>query len=298
MSSIKTESILEEFESFCYYHRALNKSSIKSYSLDVKQFLSFIRKEDFSLLREEDIKDFFSSLHSIAERSLARKIVSVKTFLSFLKEQKNIIHIRTHWITSPKIWKSLPQFLTQKEIENVFVYFSSLEENVVNVRNHLVIECLYSCGLRVSELCSLRLDAIDEKSAYLKVMGKRSRERIVPFGKKFLVLLEKYLRFYRSKLNENTGDFTYLFLSKKGNPLTRQFVWKLIKDVARSSGIEKNISPHTLRHSFATHLLQNGVDLRFIQELLGHTQLETTQIYTHVSREESKNIHKKFHPRA
>ena len=298
MSSINSESILEEFEDFCYYHQALNKSSISSYSSDIKQFLNFIKKKDLTLLVEEDISCFFVSLDSLAERSLARKIVSIKTFVSFIKQQKNITNIETNWITSPKIWKSLPQFLTKKEINKVFLYFSSIEENVVNIRNHLVIECLYSCGLRVSELCSLRLDAIDEKNFYLKVMGKRSRERIIPFGKKFLNLLERYLRYYRSELNKNTGDFTYLFLSKKGKTLTRQFVWKLIKDTAVASGIEKNISPHTMRHSFATHLLQNGVDLRFIQELLGHTQLETTQIYTHISREESKGIYKKFHPRA
>jgi len=231
----------------------------------------------------------------VSTRTKSRVIASLRQFYNYLENHKLIQINPMDKVESPKIERQLPDFLTQDEIKKLFSVFS--ESNPLEIRDLTMFELMYSAGLRISEACSLKTRDIDMDSLLINVIGKGGRERLVPFGEIARELLEKYLK---SERNEILGDRTseYLFVSRKGGFLNRKSAWRLLKRYIDRADIKKHITPHTLRHSFATHLLQNNADLRAVQELLGHIDISTTQIYTHLVSDELKKAHKKFHPRS
>ena len=293
------QAFLNELKIFCIIQKGLSETSFSSYQRDIKQFLAFI-DNDFSIIDEEKVLDFIASKskEKLKESSLARKLSALKLLIAFLSHKSYISkNLNKNLLKSPKINRYLPDYLTLEEIESILDFFEKDKENILSQRNFLIIEFLYSCGLRVSELCAIRLDSIDYEQNLIKVLGKGGKQRLVPFGKKLEKKLIDFISRIRPKINKN-NDYTYLFLSQKGTKMTRQQVWSMIKKAQKFLGISKTISPHTFRHSFATHLLENEIDLRHIQEMLGHSQLSTTKIYTHISKKNLMNIHQNFHPRA
>jgi len=199
---------------------------------------------------------------------------------------------------SPKLWRILPEFMSSKETEAFLNAYPASARDPLTFRNRAILETIYACGLRVSEAAGLTLRSVSFDEGILRVLGKGSKERIVPIGRTALSLIRKYVSEVRSQLLGPHGDEPCLFVSERGRPLDRERIWAIVKEAASIAGIKKNIHPHTLRHSFASHLLENGADLRVIQEMLGHADISTTQIYTHVDQKRLLAVHKKFHPRA
>ena len=197
---------------------------------------------------------------------------------------------------SPKLWKLLPDFLSPKEVDALLTVYPATGKDPLIFRNRTILEVLYACGLRVSEAAGLQVGNVRFDEEILLVKGKGSKERIVPVGKPAQKLLRRFLDELRPQLLKDERQ-TAVFLSKNGKPLDREWIWNIVKEAAKLAGINKNIYPHTLRHSFASHLLENGADLRVIQEMLGHADISTTQIYTHVDQKRLIQVHKKFHPR-
>ena len=278
--------ILNDFKEYCFFRRSLSDLSINSYLSDIKQFLTFFNKP-LDDLKGENLLNFLENLSnkSFSQNTLARNLVSLKLFCQFLKE-KNILNedLSRFFIKSTKLCQLLPNYLSIEEIDSLLAYFSHNKNNLLSYRNFFIIQLMYSCGLRVSELCNLRIDSIDEEECLLKIAGKGNKERIVPFGEKILPILAHYLLKVRPKLDKK-GDFIYLFLSKTGSLLTREAIWQILKKATLSLSLGKKVSPHTLRHSFATHLLHNNMDLRYIQEMLGHTHhQDDTSLHSHCKR--------------
>jgi integrase/recombinase XerD len=199
---------------------------------------------------------------------------------------------------SPKLWRLLPDFLSTEEIEKILRIFPATGKDPLIFRNRTILEVMYACGLRASETANLRIDSLHADDEILRVTGKGNKERIVPIGRTARKLVERYISEIRPQLNPAKQEKPILFLSKNGRPLDRERIWGIVKEAARLAGINKNIHPHTLRHSFASHLLENGADLRIIQEMLGHADISTTQIYTHIDQKRLLSVHKQFHPRA
>ena len=224
-----------------------------------------------------------------------RKIVSLKSFFRFLLLDGYLSHDPSETLESPRPWKKLPHFLGTKEVEALLAAVEI--ETPHGFRNRTMLEVLYATGLRVSELVGLKLDEIDLELGILRTMGKGSRERIVPFGEVAWDWLEGYLSQTRSFFLKGRPN-AYVFLSQRGQPMSRQNFWMILRRLGRAAGITKRLSPHLLRHSFATHLLENGADLRAVQLMLGHVDISTTQIYTHVTRERLRQIYDRHHPRA
>jgi integrase/recombinase XerD len=214
----------------------------------------------------------------------------------FLFQEKLIPKDITDVMDSPKLWQLLPDFLSAKEVTMLLNAFSARSKDPLIYRNRTILEVMYACGLRVSECASLNLGSVNFDDETVRVKGKGSKERLVPIGKTALRMIDRYMTEMRPQLLKNPMEAT-LFLSKSGKKLNREWIWNIVKEAAKLAGIRKNIHPHTLRHSFASHLLENGADLRVIQEMLGHADISTTQIYTHVDQQRLLNIHKMFHPR-
>ena len=284
---------INSFRSYLLVEKKYSKNTIESYERDLLQFQSFITKE-ITRIQEEDIHQYLKelSVEGKSEKTISRVISCLKSFYKFLKKKKKVARNPMENIEIPKLKKSLPHTLTEEEVNNL------LEVPLLDAfsyRNKAMLEGLYATGIRVSELVNLKLGDIDIESATLRTMGKGSKERIVPLGDYALRYLTIYIRDYRPMLLKRDYN-DYLFLNNHGKKLTRQGFFKIIKARAKEANIQKELSPHTLRHSFATHLLNHGADLRSIQELLGHSDISTTQIYTHISNEHLKESYKEFHP--
>lgn len=269
----------------------------KSYQYDIDKYLLFMQEKGIttaSKITKDDITDYINYLdkEAISTYSLARKIVSIRTFHKYLFDEEKIKDVSIN-IDNPKFYRKLPNILSEEEIDNL------LDINLqtpFDYRNKAMLELMYASGLRVSELCSLTISDINLTDHYVKCFGKGSKERIVPFGDTAAYYLELYLNQYRTALKKNTYSTDTLFLNNHGKEMTRQGFLFIIKNIAQEKNINKNITPHMLRHSFASHLLSHGADLRSIQIMLGHTKLSTTQIYTHVSNEQLKENYQMFHP--
>ncbi len=284
---------IRNFKTYLLVEKKYSSNTIEAYTRDLKKFYAFTKLEA-SQITEKDIHDYLKYLkqEGIQERSVSRVISCLKSFYKFLLIDKVVTRNPMENIEIPKLKKSLPHALSEEEVNAL------LEVPLVDhfsYRNKAMLELLYASGLRVSELVSLTLQDIDLENASLRVMGKGSKERIVPMGEYACYFVRLYLEEHRIFLIKKEYN-DYLFLNNHGKKLTRQGFFKIIKERAREAGIKKELSPHTLRHSFATHLLNHGADLRSIQELLGHSDISTTQIYTHVSNEHLKENYKKFHP--
>ena len=291
---------ISKFKMFLKIERGLSENSIDSYSSDLKSFYSFIKKNSLSEnLKKCDsniIKQFIYEQSKINNpKTQARRISGIRSFFDYLVFESLIKKNPTELIETPKIGKKLPDSLSLKEIIKIINNIDLSHPQ--GIRNRAIIETLYGSGLRVSELISLKLSNLFFKENLIKVLGKGNKQRLVPMGKFSKKYLKIYIKDQRLKTKINKIDSDTIFLNRNGRQISRVMIFKIIKELAIKSNIKKNISPHTLRHSFATHLIENGADLRTIQKLLGHENIITTEIYTHLDTRHLKKIMKKFHPR-
>ena len=298
----------KEFFNYLLVEKGLAANTIAAYRQDLGAYYHFLQQEtglkrpvpaqefqDWAKVKREHILQFMTleKKRGLEAVSVARRLVAVKLFHRFLVKERFIQEDVTSVLESPKLWKRLPHFLTSPEMNAILK--APAGDDKISIRDRAILECLYATGMRVSEIVGLKTGDINLENGFLKCKGKGSKERIVPVGKAAVQAIKLYLSKVRSRQKPLT-DHLYIGRRKKG--LTREFVWQMIKKYACRAGIKKNITPHTFRHSFATHLLEHGADLRIVQELLGHSDISTTQIYTHVSRDRLKGVHSKFHPRA
>ena len=295
----------EHLDSFLVYltmNRGLSKNTIESYSRDISSLVAFLGKRgvsDPASASEREIADFFEHLRKkkLSPRSVARNIVSLKQFFRFLLTEKVITGDPMRNTVSPKPAKTLPHTLSLSEVETL-LREPEKGKSEKALRDRAMLEVLYATGVRVSELVALELNRVNLDHGYVITLGKGSKERIVPIGNAAIRKTRNYLSDARPKLLRGRSS-EYLFVtSRTASKMSRQRFWRIIKDYALEAGIHSHITPHVLRHSFATHLLERGADLRAIQTMLGHSDISTTQIYTYVEKERLKRIHKKSHPRA
>ena len=292
------EESLQAFLEYLAVEKGLSQNTRLSYTRDIQKLFEFLGGQglDGSKVKETDLVKFihFQSRLGLSARSLARLISSLKSYYAFLLLEKAIHQNPTANLSAPKIWFSLPKFLTVKEVEKLLEQPD--EKNPRGCRDKAMLELLYATGLRVSELVTLKKKDVNLESSFLICKGKGGKERIVPLGNSASRAVRKYLSESRFKLLKK--DSEVLFLTSRGNTFTRQGFWKVLKLYGQQAGLKQKISPHVLRHTFATHLLERGADLRSVQLMLGHSQITTTQIYTHVTRKHLRRVYDKFHPRA
>lgn len=293
---------VKQFKSHLKIERALSDNSIEAYLHDVGLLHQFIAKENSGLspleITSVDLHNFleYVSQLGLAAHSQARIISGLKSFYRFLLFEDLIKEDPTTLIDSPKLGRKLPDTLSFPEIESLFEAID--HSTPEGTRNRAMLETLYSSGLRVSELITLKLSNIYFDIGFLRILGKGSKERLVPIGKPALKYIKLYLDGVRCHLEIQNGYEDIAFLNRRGKQLTRVMVFTIIKDLAIKAGIKKNISPHTFRHSFATHLIEGGADLRAVQEMLGHESITTTEIYTHLDRDYLKQVVREYHPRS
>lgn len=278
----------------CYIRseRGLSPHTAEAYGRDLLLFGKHISFRPLDTLGKEDFLKFieFLTTSSFASATICRALISLKVFFRFLKKEGVISQDLSKEIETPKLWQWVPEILSVEEVSALLSQPD--KKDPIGARDAAFFELLYATGLRVSEACLLKV--FDFSDGFVKVLGKGKRERIVPVGGKAIDAIDHYLTHFRKGALER-GDF--LFVTSRGKPLSRVFVWKRIKMYAKKAGVEKNISPHTLRHSFATHLLENGADLRLIQDMLGHVDIATTDRYTHLTGKRVKTAFSSFHPR-
>ncbi len=293
---MKKEEILKEYLTYLKFEKGLASNTVESYKRDIEKFFLIINK-NYDKVEEKDISEYIVKLiaDGISHRSVARNISALKSFFKYLQYTERLKVNPLSFISQPKLWKNLPEYLSVEEVEKLLNLPDISKKG--GLRDKSIIELMYSTGIRVSELVNLKLDKVNIDMGFITVLGKGKKERIVPFGDEAKKWLLKYLNEARSKFLKGKTS-PYLYLSARGDKLSRQYIWKMLKKYGRMIGIEDKIKPHILRHSFATHLLEKGANLRLVQILLGHSQISTTEIYTFISRKRIKEIYKKFHPRA
>lgn len=279
---------LHDFLLYIASEKGLSQNTLDAYRRDLEPFLAAVPIESVD---EQSLVRYLATLREkhYATASLSRALIAIKVFFRFLKREGIVKVNPAHYLETPKLWQLIPTVLTCEEVEKLLQQPDPCTAE--GARDRALLEVLYGSGLRVSEICSLGLYAMDDH--FLRVFGKGGKERIVPIGQKAVAAVDHYLGQFRLKGGERDEP---LFLSKRGKRLERRTVWALIKRYGKQAGIQKNISPHTLRHSFATHLLDNGADLRVIQELLGHSSISSTDRYTHVSKTHLRDAFNNFHP--
>jgi integrase/recombinase XerD len=289
--------LADQFLHHLRVERGLAKNTIESYSRDLMKFFDFLEARSLSPLdvSQADLMDFISSLAGpLSIRSIARHISALKVFYRFLVSDDRIKTNPARLLSAPKLPRRLPGVLSRIEVDRLLSQPDSSTSR--GQRDRAMLELLYATGLRVSELVGLKILNINLEAGFVRTVGKGSKERMVPVGAKALEALSDYLAHGRPALLKRRSS-SFLFISSRGKPITRQGFWKIIKRYGLKAGIRKELTPHSLRHSFASHLLECGADLRSVQIMLGHADISTTQIYTHVTRERLKQIHEKYHPR-
>jgi integrase/recombinase XerD len=290
---------LDDFLTFLRVERGLAENTIHSYRYDLEQYTSFlsVQKLNFLQANQNVIMNFLTKqrLLNKSARTRSRMLAALRGFYRYLLQEGRIAADPTENLTSPKLEKNLPRVLSVEDVEQLLAQPN--HGTVTGMRDKAMLELLYATGMRVSEMLGLDTQHLNLDLGFVRCMGKGSRERIIPVGE----VAQKYLREYLSrcwlKLRRNSGERA-VFLNKNGRRLTRQGFWKILKGYAKKAGIQQEITPHVLRHSFATHLLENGADLRAVQEMLGHADISTTQIYTHLSKRKLREVYEKSHPRA
>ncbi len=294
------ERELQLFMQFITAERGLSQNTTMAYRRDLSRYLKFLdenrggaRPRDAS---KEDLAVYFAWLRGLglAPSSIARAMSSLRMFHRFLHNEGLADSNPTVNLDTPKLERTLPSVLSRSEIERL-LNAPDVEEHL-GLRDRTMLECAYATGLRVSEMVRLNLKDLHFDQGYVRIVGKGNKERLVPIGRTAIDFITRYLDGVRPKLANDTSKDA-VFLNFRGGPMTRMAFWSILKDCCEKAGIRKNVSPHTLRHSFATHLLEGGADLRAVQEMLGHSSIATTQIYTHVDRERLKAMHRQFHPR-
>ena len=297
---MEVSAAISSFLTHIRVEKGLSANTVSAYRRDLMKFSDFAQKRKLSLeaVRSDDLMDFLAGLYRqrLESKSVARHLVSLRNFFRFAQTQELIPADPSVNLESPKIRRSLPGYLRLEEVERLLAQPDG--KTPFGMRDRAMLEVLYSAGLRVSELIGLRVSDLDTKVGCVRCIGKGDKERIVPIGKKALGMVERYLREARPKLlGKATGSPT-LFVNRRGGALSRVGVWKILSSYGRRAGLRVALTPHMLRHSFATHLLERGADLRSVQLMLGHADISTTQIYTHVVEERLKQIYKAHHPRA
>ncbi len=284
---------LDEFVVELKYVRNYSENTIESYASDISKFIEYLKNKDVLRVDKDDIRGYVKSISNNERTSQSRKLSSLRTFFEFLVRKGYLNASPMDGVEGPKLGRYLPDVLSVEEVEKLIEIEPSDD---FTFRNRTILELLYSTGLRISELVGLKLENVNLDMALIKVMGKGSKERIIPINDYTLEFLEKYIKEVRPRMLKGIQT-DYLFLNNHGKVISRQAVFLMIKKRAGEIGLKKDISPHTLRHSFATHMLQNGADIRFIQELLGHSDVSTTEIYTHVVNETLKRDYDEYNPR-
>lgn len=299
---MEISGVISGFLTHVKVEKGLSLNTVSAYRRDLVKFDAFARKRKLSLeaISRDDLVDFLAGLYrqKLESRTVARQLVTLRNFFRFAQIQEIITSDPSVNLESPKIRRSLPGYLRLEEVERLLEQPN--EKTPLGLRDRAMLEVLYSTGLRVSELIGLRVSDLDAKVGCVRCIGKGDKERIVPVGRKALGMVEKYLRDSRSQLccKGKISSNPALFVNRRGGPLSRVGVWKIMSAYGRRAGLRVAIKPHMLRHSFATHLLERGADLRSVQLMLGHADISTTQIYTHVVEERLKQIYKAHHPRA
>ncbi|NQT45925.1 MAG: site-specific tyrosine recombinase XerD [Candidatus Omnitrophica bacterium] len=294
------DNLIEEFLNYLSVERGLANNTITAYRRDLKAFSSYLLKKGITTpakVKRDNITSFMLARrdNGLSSNSVGRSLAAIKVFFRFLVAERIIKTDPTSVIDTPKIVRHLPDVLTVDEVDKLLLVPNAHKPR--GARDRAFLELLYATGMRVSELVNLRMDGLNLDVGFIRCIGKGSKERIVPIGRKAKMYLERYLKRVRPNLVKQGKPDPALFLTRLGKHMSRQAFWKMLKEYVRKARIKKRITPHTLRHSFATHLLERGADLRIVQEMLGHADISTTQIYTHINKERLKSIHKKFHPR-
>jgi integrase/recombinase XerD len=290
------DALLKRYLDYLAVEKGLAHNSVEAYRRDMLKYFHCMRMKQPDGITQSDVVSFLALLSSdgIAAPSAARSLAAIRGFHKFLLIDKLASTDPTVNMETPRGWKRLPKSLSFPDVETLLSQPDSATP--LGLRDKAMLELLYATGLRVSELVGLKLQDVNLERGFLVVMGKGSKERVVPMGDIAAAAIRQYVGAGRPFLL-NSGDSDYVFISSRRRGITRQMFWERMKYYTHKAGIGKNISPHTLRHSFATHLLDNGADLRAVQAMLGHADISTTQIYTHVSRERLKKVHEKYHPR-
>ena len=292
--------LLDEFLNYLSVERGLSKNTISSYRIDLEHFIKYfgsIGVGNIDRIKRQDIVTYLLSLKDkgLSSNSISRAVVAVKMFYKFTVRERLAKEDVAAALELPKLIRPLPNVLNFAEVEKLLAVPDAREW--IGLRDRAALEVMYATGLRVSELVELTMDGLNLDVGFIKCKGKGGKERIVPIGKKAKDAIECYMEKVRPRLLKKDSVDAHLFLTRLGKKVSRQSFWKMIKKIAKKARIKKDITPHTLRHSFATHLLERGADLRVVQEMLGHSDIATTQIYTHINKERLKSIHRQFHPR-
>ncbi|MFQ6605272.1 MAG: site-specific tyrosine recombinase XerD [Fidelibacterota bacterium] len=295
------ESLLKEYIVMLQVEKNLSDNSIQAYRRDLKRYLDYLngslQVRRVETINHTHVRRFIRDLSrsGLSPASMARTFSSIKSFHAYLLQEGLTEQNPTDMMVAPKRPQKLPDILAIEEIDSILNVITI--SHPLGMRDQALLEMLYSAGLRVSELCQLEMSDILFDSEMIRVMGKGRKERFVPVGPQCLRRLNRYLTHARPGFVKKHKNEAIIFVSRNGKPITRMMVWNLIRKYCRLAGIEKPVSPHTFRHSFATHLLEGGADLRAVQEMLGHADISTTQIYTHLDKEYLKEVHRTFHPR-
>jgi len=292
---------IDDYFHYLHIERGLADNTILSYKRDLKQYKNYIVNKaeinSWEHVRRQTILSFLKKLYNQgkSQATITRMVSTIRSFHQFLlREQITTVDVSVH-IETPTRQRTLPDVLSMDEIDKLLAINT---KTPLDFRNKAMLEMLYATGLRVSELITLKMGDVHLMMGFVQCFGKGSKERIVPLGDLATEAIENYLQFSRRQLMRGKDSHDILFVNHHGRPLSRQGFWKVLRNIATETGLNKKITPHTLRHSFATHLLENGADLRAVQEMLGHADISTTQIYTHVTRTRLKDMYEKYHPRA
>jgi integrase/recombinase XerD len=293
------EQLLDQFLHYLIVEKGLSKNTIDAYSHGLNRFLDSLRKkgiQEMPSVSKFDVRAFLLALRKqgLSTKTVLRNLVAIRTFFQFLIQEGILEANPIEELESPKIAKTLPEILTLKEVEQLLEQPNP--QTPLAIRDRAMLEVLYATGMRVSELTHLPINQVNLEGGYVLVFGKGSKERIIPLGSEAMKWVALYLKAARERLAKGK-ESPFLFINRSGRGMSRQQFWKNIKAYGRRAGIRKRITPHLLRHSFASHLLEGGADLRSVQMMLGHVDISTTQIYTHVTGERLKKIHKRYHPR-
>lgn len=297
------KNTINNFKLYLQLEQSLSKNSIEAYSLDVEKLFQYSQSlaspiDNPSNIETHHIQGFLKWVNELgmSQHSQARILSGIRSFYTYLALEGEITHNPAELIESPRLIQRLPEFLSVEEIEQLIGALDLSKPE--GMRNKALLEVLYGCGLRVSELINLKLSNLSLEIEYIKVVGKGNKERLVPIGQSAIKYLKHYIEEIRVHASIKPGKEDYVFINRLGTPLSRVMIFMIVKDLAVKAGIKKNISPHTFRHSFATHLIEGGADLRAVQEMLGHESITTTEIYTHLDRDYLRSVITSFHPRA
>ena len=296
-ANIASDRLIDGFIDNVWLEKGLSQNTLNAYRQDLSNFSDWLNPVYLEKANKINLLDYlaYRLKQGYSSRSTARSLSSLRAFYAYLLSKSLINENPTSKIQSPKLGHSLPKVLSEEDVEKLINAPSTKEP--IGLRDRAMLELLYACGLRISELINLDVLNLNIRQGVVKVLGKGGKERLVPIGDQALDWISNYLTYGREQLINDNKKSPYLFLSNRGTGMTRQAFWYRIKLYANKSGVDRSLSPHTLRHAFATHLLNHGADLRTVQLLLGHTSLSTTQIYTEVARHRMKELHREHHPR-